>query len=265
MKKLLTVVLVALIALTAFTGCSKKQNEEKDLLDVIKERGYIIVGTEGTYMPNSYHDEKGDLVGFDVEVAALIAKYLGVEVRYYETEWKSIFAALDAGKIDIIVNECGWNEDRAAKYEFTEPYAFVQGAILTRADDDSIKGLADLNGKVAANEATSTLGALAQANGATLDAVNEMAQSISEVVNGRADCTLNYVTSFTSYLKLNPEAPVKIAAYMAAEPTSYVPVVKGNPKLVAAINDALAKALASGELKAVSEKYFDVDVTSAAE
>lgn len=263
MKKLLTVVLVVLMTLTALSGCGKKEEEPKDLLEAIQKRGYIVVGTEGTYMPNTYHDEKGDLVGFDVEVAALIAKYLGVEVRYYETEWKSIFAALDAGKIDIIVNECGWTDDRAAKYDFSTPYAFVQGAILTRADDDSIKSLADLKGKVAANEATSTLGALAQDNGATLDAVNEMAQSISEVVNGRADCTLNYVTSFTSYLKLNPDAPVKISAYMPAEPTSYVPVVKGNERLVAAINEALAKALASGELKAVSEKYFDVDVTSA--
>ncbi len=264
MKKIITLLLVVLMTVTALTGCTKK-SEEKDLLATIKERGYIIVGTEGTYMPNSYHDENGNLVGFDVEVAALIAKYLGVEVQYYETEWKSIFAALDAGKIDIIVNECGWNEKRAEKYDFSEPYAFVQAAILTRADDESIKSLADIKGKVAANEATSTLGALAQENGATLDAVNEMAQSISEVVNGRADCTLNYVTSFTSYLKLNPDSPVKIAAYMDAEPTSYVPVVKGNESLVAAINEALAKALASGELKAVSEKYFDVDVTSAAE
>lgn len=252
--------LAVLLLLTGFTGCSKK-TEQQDLYDVIMKRGYIVVGTEGTYFPNSYHDEKGDLVGFDVEVAAVIAEYLGVEVRYYETEWKSIFAALDSGKIDIIVNECGKDEKRELKYDFSQPYSFVQGAILTRADDDRIQSLQDLKGKVAANEATSTLGALAMEMGAELDAVNEMAQSISEVINGRADCTLNYVTSFMAYLKQHPEANVKIAAYMEAQPTSYVPVVKGNEKLVAAINDALAQALASGKLKAISEKYFDTDVT----
>ena len=235
---------------------------EGDLLAQIKERGYIVVGTEGTYSPNSYHDENDNLVGFDVEVAALVAKYLGVEVQYYETEWSSIFTAMDSGKIDIVVNECGWNEERAAKYDFSEPYAFVQGAILTRADNEDIHGLEDLKGKVSANESTSTLGALAMENGAELDAVNAMAQSISEVVNGRADCTLNYATSFAAYMKENPDADVKIAAYLEAEPTSYIPVVKGNEALVAAINDALAQAKASGELAEVSIKYFDIDVTS---
>ena len=264
MNKLLKSLLAVLLVLLAVTGCTQKPAEpekEKTLYEKIMERGYITVGTEGTYFPNSYHDESDKLVGFDVEVAALIAKYMGVEIRYYETEWKSIFTALDTGKIDMIVNECGYNEERAAKYDFSTPYTYVQGAILTRSDNDSIKSLADIKGKVAANEATSLLGAMAQENGATLDAVNEMAQSIMEVVNGRADCTLNYVTSFAAYMKEHPEVDVKIAVLLEAKPTSYIPVLKGETDLINAINDALKKAAESGELTAVSMKYFDVDVT----
>ena len=102
---------------------------------------------------------------------------------------------------------------------------------------------------------------MAQNNGATLDPVNAMAQSISEVVNGRADCTLNYATSFAAYLKENPDSPVKIAVLLDAEPTAYIPVLKGEIDLINAINDALAKATASGELAEISMKYFGVDVT----
>ena len=261
MKKTLSVLLAVLLLMLSLTGCKKEPEKEKTLLEQIRERGYIIVGTEGTYFPNSYHDESGKLTGFDVEVAAVVAKYIGVEVQYYETEWASIFTALDTGKIDIIVNECGWKEERAAKYDFSTPYTFVQGAIMTRADNDTIHSLEDLAGKVAANESTSLLGEKAQEYGATLDAVNAMAQSISEVVNGRADCTLNYVTSFAAYMKENPDAPVKIAVLLEANPTAYIPVVKGNEDLLNAVNDALAKARESGELKAISMKYFDVDVT----
>ena len=245
----------------SLAGCQKEPEKEKTLLEKIKERGYIIVGTEGTYFPNSYHDESGKLTGFDVEVAALVAKYMGVEVQYYETEWASIFTALDTGKIDTIVNECGWKEERAVKYEFSNPYTYVQGAIMTRKDNDTIHSLEDLNGKIAANESTSLLGEMAQQYGATLDAVNAMAQSISEVVNGRADCTLNYVTSFAAYMKENPDAPVKIAVLLEANPTAYIPVLKGETDLINAINDALKKASDSGELTAISMKYFDVDVT----
>ena len=74
MKKLAKLLLVVLLVLLSLTGC-KGTNEpetEKTLYDQIKERGYIIVGTEGTYFPNSYHDESGKLVGFDVEVTFLV-------------------------------------------------------------------------------------------------------------------------------------------------------------------------------------------------
>ncbi len=235
---------------------------EKDLLDEILERGYIVVGTEGTYSPNSYHNEDGDLVGFDVEVAAAVAKHLGVEVQYLETEWASIFAALDAGQIDTVINEVGYTEERAEKYDFSNPYAFVQGGILVKSDNDDIHSFEDLAGKIAANESTSTWGATALEYGAELDPVNAMAQSISEVLNGRADCTLNYVTAFADYMREHPEEEVKVACTTDPEPSSYIPVRKGEERLVEAINKALEEALASGELKEISEKYFGVDVTA---
>lgn len=247
---------------TKVTESQEEATAKKDLYDEIMERGVIRVGTEGTYAPNSYHDEDDKLVGFDVEVAALIAKNLGVEVEYVETEWSSIFASLDAGTIDIVVNEVGYNEERAEKYDFSQPYSYVQKAILVKGDNNDINSLEDLQGKIAANESTSLFGALALENGAELDPVNAMAQSISEVITGRADLTLNYVTSFNDYTKEHPEEDVKIIPVGDPEPTSYVPVLKGNDKLVSAINDALDQARESGELAEISKKYYGIDVTS---
>ncbi len=242
-------------------GCGSA--EKKDLLSQIKERGTLRIGTEGTYAPNTYHDESGKLVGFDVEVAAAVAGELGVEAEYVETEWASIFSSLDAGTIDVVVNEVGYNEERAEKYDFTQPYSYVQKAILVKADNTDINGLEDIAGKVAANESTSLLGQLAQENGAELDPVNAMAQSISEVENGRADLTLNYVTAFNDYVNQHPEADVKIIPVGDPEPTSYIPVVKGNEELTKAIDAALTKLKEDGTLKAISEKYYGIDVTSA--
>ena len=58
---------------------------EGDLLAQIQEKGVITIGTEGTYSPNSYHDESGKLVGFDVEVAEKIAEKLGVRAEFVES------------------------------------------------------------------------------------------------------------------------------------------------------------------------------------
>ncbi len=250
-------------AAAADTQADAATEDTQDRLDLVLERGKLIVGTEGTYSPVSYHDEDDNLVGFDVEVAAGVAKHMGVEVEYLETSWDSIFAALDAGQIDTVINEVGYNEERAAKYDFTEPYAFSRPCILVKGDNDTINSFEDLEGKTCANEATSLFGEMAEKYKANLDPVGAMAQSISEVLNGRADATLNYETSFNDYMKEHPEEDVKIAVYGDPEPSSYVPVLKGNDRLVEAINKALDEMCESGELKAISEKYFNgVDITA---
>ena len=60
MKKLLKAMIACTIVLLSLAGCSKQNNNTpaapKTLLEQIRERGYITVGTEGTYFPNSYHD-----------------------------------------------------------------------------------------------------------------------------------------------------------------------------------------------------------------
>ena len=260
MKKLFT----AILALVLVFSLSAVALAEGDLLDTIRERGYLIVGTEGTWSPYTYHDENDELVGFDVEVARIIAAYIGVEVRYTETVWSSIFAALDAGQIDLIVNEVSYTEERSAKYDFSDPYTYAQRAILVRADNNDINGLADISGKTAANDATSTIGQFAQDNGAILDPVGEMAQSINEVLNGRADLTLNNTVAFADYLRQHPESEEKVRIIVATEPapSGYIPVLKGNEQLVNAVNEALAQAKADGTLSELSVKYFGVDITA---
>ena len=145
MKKLISILLSVVLILTAAAAAA----EGNDHLDGIKARGYLIVGTEGTWSPYTYHDEEEKLVGFDVEVAKLIADYIGVDVQYSETVWSSIFGSLDAGQIDLVVNEVSYTEERAVKYDFSIPYTFTQRAILVKADNDGINGLGDIAGKIA--------------------------------------------------------------------------------------------------------------------
>jgi len=257
-----SLVLAVLFAISAFAFAETAA--QPDRLDQILERGYIIVGTEGTWSPYTYHDEDDNLVGFDVEVAKLIADYLGVEVRYSETLWSSIFAALDAGQIDIIVNEVSYTEARAEKYDFSNPYTYSQKAILVKADNDAINGLEDIAGKKASNDPTSTIGQFALDNGAELDPVGEMAQSISEVLFGRADLTVNNTVAFADYLKQHPESESRVKIIVVSEPapSGYIPVLKGNDRLVEAVNAALSEALESGKLSELSLKYFGVDITA---
>lgn len=257
-KKLLAALTAAVLLLAALSGCGK---QEEDLLSKIRNAGELVVGTEGTYFPNSYHDDDGNLVGFDVEVAQGIAAELGVEIRFVEAEWDSLFASMDAGRVDMVINEVEASEERAEKYDFSKPYTYVHGALLAAADRDDIQGFDDLKGKRASQNLTSSWGSLAKEYGAELVGVDSIAQSIDLLLTGRADVTLNAETAFGAYLTVHPEADVKVVATTDSTTSSCVPVPKGNPELLEAVDRALDAMRESGKLAELSEKYFGTDVT----
>ena len=158
-KKMAAVSVLAAIALAA---CSRNTAQnmpagESDLLAKIQQSGEIVIAMEGTWAPWTYHNEEGNLVGYDVEVGRLIAEKLGVEANFIEGEWDGLLAGIDAGRYDIMVNGVDITEERAEKYDFSEPYAYNRTAVIVSGENDEIQSLADLEGKHTANTISSTL------------------------------------------------------------------------------------------------------------
>lgn len=243
-------------------GASAEQEPAGDLLDKITEAGVLVIGTEGTYAPNSYHDEDGNLTGFDVEVARAIAGKLGVEAQFVEAEWDSLFASMDSGRVDVVINEVEYSEARAEKYDFSAPYTYVHGALLVAEDNGDITSFDDLKGKKAAQNLTSSWGQMAESYGAEIVSVDAIAQTMEQIVTGRADATLNAETAFYYYLTTHPDTPVKIVATTDSTTSSRVPVPKGNERLLAAIDQALEELRAEGTLTELSQTFFGSDITN---
>lgn len=260
MKKKYLKLMAVVMMFTALVGCGSKPANKSEL-ELIKERGVLKVGTEGTYSPNSYHDENGDLVGFDVEVARLVGKHLGVDVEFVEAEWDSLFAAMDSGRIDTVINEVEYSKERELKYDLSSPYTYIHGALLVPNGSD-IQSFDQIKGKRAAQNLTSTWGAKAESYGATLVSVDTMDMVMSLLDSSRADMTLNAETAFADYIKSHPEANVTVVDLTEETTSSVIPIKKGNEELVLAINEALEKMQTSGELSALSMKYFGIDVTN---
>lgn len=237
----------------------------EDQLAQIKEKGEIVVAMEGTWSPWTYHDENDELVGYDVEVAKAIAGKLGVETTFVEGEWDGLFAGMDAGRYDIVVNGVDITEERAQKYDFTEPYAYNRTAIIVTKDNDEINSFEDLNGKNTANTISSTYAELAEQYGANVTGVDDLNQTFELLLSGRIDATLNAELTYYDYLKAHPDANVKIAALTEDASEVAIPLRKGaaSDNLRAAINQALDELRADGTLSELSVKYFGSDVSSA--
>lgn len=260
MKKTLFVAAALAAALVA-TGCQKK--ESGDLLAKIKERGEIVVATEGTWAPWSFHDESDALVGFDVEVARNIAEKLGVKAVFAETEWDGIFAGIDSRRYDMTCNGVEVTGERAEKYDFSDPYGFIHTVLIVRTDNEDITGFDDLKGKTTANSLGSTYAMQAENYGANVQTIDTLEETLQLVEHGRVDATLNADVSFYDYMSVHPEKPFKIVALAPDMAQVAIPLRKGKETaaLREAINAALAELAADGTLRAISEKYFKADIT----
>ena len=262
MKKMLALVFSLVMAMTILVA-SVSSAETVDLLSQIKERGYIIIATEGDWAPWTYHDESNQLVGLDIEIGTAIAEQLGVEARFEETNWDSILQGVDSGRFDLACNGVGYTETRAEKYSFSTPYVYTHKVLVVRKDNEEIKSFEDLKGKKTANTASSTYAAIAEEYGATVTGVDALADTLQLVLQRRVDATINSQVTINDYMIAHPEAEIKVVDEGPGEPVA-IPVRKADDTatLIAAINEALDAMRADGTLAAISIKYFNgLDLT----
>ena len=265
MKKIIKIVSVMLFVCLALVSCSRDESKnEGDLLSRIQERGYMIVATEGTWAPWTFHDENDELVGYDIEVAQGIADYLGVDVQFVEGEWDGLFAGLNSRRYDIVANGVEVTSERKETYDFSVPYGYIRTAIIVQDGNDEITSFEDLDGKTTANTLASTYAALAESYGATATGVDDLAQTIELLRAGRVDATLNAEVTYYDYMKAHPDAPIKIAALTEDASQVSIPVRKGedNASFLAAVNEAIENMRQEGKLSEISEKYFGFDISS---
>ena len=268
---------MAAAGVLTLAGCSNSSNSTAasgtaasaapaagDQLSNIQSSGKLIVALEGAWQPWSFHDESDTLVGYDVEVSRAIAKKLGVEPEYVESDWDSLFAGLDAGRYDIVCNGVEVTDERAKTYDFTEPYGYIHTALAVRKDNEDITCFEDLKGKTTANSLASTYMELAESYGATVQGSDTLEETIQLLTAGRIDATLNADVSFYDYLNVHPDADFKLVAQTEDASHVAIPLRKGDASatLLEAINTALEELRADGTLTELSEKYFGQDISA---
>lgn len=266
--------LAAITAALGLAGCggtsetgsagSGTVSASSDLLATIQDRGTMVFATEGTWSPWTFHDEDGNLTGYDIEVARGIAERLGVEAEFAEGEWDGLLAGLDSGRYDTMANGVSVTEERGEKYDFTEPYAYNRIVVITLGDSD-IASLEDLSGKTTANTLGSSYAMLAESYGATNTGVDDFNQTIQLLEAGRIDATLNDEVVIYDYMQQHPDANLKIAAE-SEDPTHVAFPLRreeATAGLLDAMNEAIQDMRDTGELAELSNQFFGMDITEA--
>ena len=103
----------------------------------------LIIGTDATYPPFEYVDEKGQISGVDIEVGREIAKALGREVEFRNINFDGLITALRTGSIDLVISSMTATPERRQSIDFSEPYVKTGLSILA-AKDSTVQSAADL-------------------------------------------------------------------------------------------------------------------------
>lgn len=268
-RKFFLLLTVCALGFSLLAGCGGQEPDVADsgggdLLEQARAKGELVIATEGTWAPWTYHNEQDELVGFDIEVAQAVCEKLGLTARFVEGEWDGLLAGLETGRYDTMANGVDITPDREEKYDFSVPYAYIRTALMVREDDDSIQSFEDLKGKSTANTISSTYAALAEQYGAQVTGVDDLNQTIELLLQGRIDATLNAEVTYQDYIAQHPDANIRVAAYTEEANHIAMPFRKGaeTESLRTEADKALEELREDGTLAEISQKYFGTDLST---
>ena len=250
--KVLALLLVTLVVVPAGSAVAAQD-----------DRPLVRVGTEGTYPPFSFHESGSNkLTGYDVEVIKAVAKKAGWRLKFVETTFDAIFAALDSGRVDVIANQVTDNPERQARYGLSDTYTYSRGVIVVKKGTKGITKLSDLKGKTTAQSLTTNYAELARKAGAKVEGVEGFAQAAALVVQGRVDALINDNLAALDYLNTSGSDEIEIVGTAGDEVSQQKLVFrKDERQLLKQADDAIAALKADGTLAKISEKYFKIDVS----
>ena len=269
MKKLLFL-LITFVFLGSFCLGSAMAFTSEDLaktsaLEEILKRGHLLVGMEAGYQPFEMQDEKGNIVGFDVDIAyemgkAIFGKGGEKKVKLVNTAWEGIIPALMTHKFDIIMSGMTVRQDRNLKVNFCDPVYYIgQCILINKKDKDKYKSYKDLNKKgVIATSKLGTTGAFTIDRllpNATPRLFKTEAEGALQVANGLAD----------AFVYDEPQVRVNAAKYKETtlglfEPLTYEPLAwairKGDPDFLNWLNNFLKQIRGDGRWDQIKQKWF---------
>ena len=131
-----SVVIVLIMALAVLFGCSQKivKPTPTPVLDGIVQKGELVVGTAASMPPLNMTTKKGEIIGFEIDLARMMASAMGVKLRVEPMEFSKLLPALENGKVDMVLSGMTITPARNLKVAFVGPYFISGKAFLTKIE-----------------------------------------------------------------------------------------------------------------------------------
>jgi polar amino acid transport system substrate-binding protein len=221
----------------------------------------VVVGTDAAYAPFESQNEKGEIVGFTIDIVNAVAQKAGLQVKFVNTPWEGIFNALTQGDRDVVASSVTITPERKATMDFSAPYFDAQQLIAVR-NDSKVAGFADLKAlKVGVQTGTTGDEAVSKLLGKTNTNIKRFESTplaLKELESGGLDAVVADNGVVIHYVANNAAGKFKTVTDKDFVPEQYgLALKKGNqPELLASLNQGLAAIRADGTYERIYSKYF---------
>lgn len=251
-KKILAVVLAALMAAAVFAGCSNGGSKQTKL----------VMATNASFPPYEYKDGEA-FAGIDVEIAEKIAEKLGLELEIQDVEFGSIIGGVQTGKFDMGMAGMTVTDERLESVNFSTTYAKAKQVVIVKADSD-IKSLDDLtgDGSMKFGVQQDTTGDIYASDTPENDGYGEENviryktgnDAVQALVTGKVQAVIIDNEPAKSYVASNEGLTILDGAWVEEEYA--IAIAKENTELLEKINKALEELTADGTIQSIVDKYI---------
>ncbi|MDR1709902.1 MAG: transporter substrate-binding domain-containing protein [Candidatus Accumulibacter sp.] len=251
--------LAAFSVAAALSAFPQTAGAAESAVERIKKAGKLVLAT-GNYRPFEYRDEKTNaIVGYDIDLAALIAKKIGVPLEAQDMQFQALIPSLQNGRVDIVIAAMYITPARREVVDFANPYMETGMVLVVRKDDTKVKGSKDLEGLTVGVKAGATSEHVAegiQKEGVkfTIKPYRETVDYAMDLSNGRLDAAVN---DLLNQLELNKVYPnLKIVGEPFTKAELGIAVRKGDDDLIKLVNTVLEEIKANGEGEKLYKKWI---------
>jgi polar amino acid transport system substrate-binding protein len=243
-----------------FVACGKKDQAPPAASAPAPAAKTYVVGTDAAYAPFESQNEKGEIVGFSIDLVNAVAAKAGLSVKFVNTPWEGIFNALAQGDRDLLISSITITPERKGTMDFTAPYFDARQLIAVKETSTVVK-FEDLKPlKVGVQTGTTgdeVVGKLLGKTSTSIKRFESTPLALKELEAGGVDAVVADNGVVVHYVKNNPGGKFKTVSDPGFAPEQYgIAVRKGNADLLAKLDAGLAAIKADGTYDQLYTKYF---------
>lgn len=239
------------------------------LMQQIKERGKLIVGTASGFPPYEFIDtskSEKTVVGIDINLARKIADKMGVALEVQDMNFSALLSSLAANKVDIVIAGITPTPEREKAVDFSDTYLNDHNIMLIRKSDlGKYTKVEDFYGKdIAAQKSTQQETLVKEyLKDARIVSLDRIGDALMELQHGKVEAVPAQRVVAQQYLIMNPEIADSGVIFEGADSASAVAVPKGNEDLVKLINEVVKENQQAGNFAKWTQECSELAVKNA--